>query len=106
MKRILLIPLAFLYVLFLNLFLLLLDLVRAKKLRQRIMRYHRVRCDYCKQKVDVWYEAYLFPVPEYKGIAICKPCIDKLPDQKNIIWVNEKDAPKVMADEIKKIIEK
>jgi len=44
------------------------------------------KCDYCGEYPDVWYEAYLFPIPEYKGNHICPKCIKKLPDQKNIVY--------------------
>jgi hypothetical protein len=57
------------------------------KLKKWWFKVTHVKCDYCKEPCDVWYEAYLFPVKEYKGMKICTKCIDELPSQENIIRV-------------------
>lgn len=54
-----------------------------KKIRQWWFNISHVKCDYCKKPVDVYYDAYLFPVKEYKGNRICKECISKIPLGKN-----------------------
>lgn len=42
-----------------------------------------VKCDYCKKPVELYYDAYLFPVKEYKGDRICIECIGKIPLNEN-----------------------
>lgn len=46
-------------------------------------RISHIKCDYCKEPVEEYYDAYLFTqIKEYKGHCICLDCIKKLPNQK------------------------
>lgn len=37
-----------------------------------------LKCDYCNGKTQYWFEAYLFPIKEYKGPCICPHCVEKI----------------------------
>ena len=57
------------------------------KLKKWWFKITHIKCNYCKQPCEIWYEAYCFPIREYKGNVICPKCIDELPDQDKIIRV-------------------
>lgn len=58
-----------------------------EKIKKWWFKISHVKCDYCKEPVEIYYEAYLFPIEEYKGNRICEKCIKNLPDQKNIVYI-------------------
>lgn len=53
-----------------------------KKIKEWWFRISHVKCDYCKEPVDYFYDAYAFSIDEYKGDRICLSCIKKLPKKK------------------------
>ncbi len=58
-----------------------------EKIKKWWFKISHVKCDYCKEPVEIYYDAYLFPIEgEYKGNRICEKCIKKL-DQKNIVYI-------------------
>jgi len=54
------------------------------RLKKWFFRITHIKCSYCKEPCKTYYEAYLFPIKEYKGDIICYDCINKLPDQHKI----------------------
>jgi hypothetical protein len=46
-----------------------------KRIKKWWFRITHVKCDYCKEPVETYYEAYLFPLKKYKGAFICSKCI-------------------------------
>lgn len=57
------------------------------KIKDWWFRITHVKCDYCKKPVEVYYDAWMFPVDEYKGPSICMPCVKNIKDQKNIVYI-------------------
>jgi hypothetical protein len=55
-----------------------------EKIKKWWFRITHIKCDYCKEHVEEYYDAFLFSVNEYEGHRICIDCIKKLPNQKNI----------------------
>ena len=53
-----------------------------EKIKKWWFKISHVKCDYCKEPVAEYYDAYLFTVPEYKGDRICLKCIEQLSKQK------------------------
>ena len=50
-----------------------------KKFKKWWFNHTNIKCDYCKKPVDIYYDAYLFPVKDYKGDKICIECIGNIP---------------------------
>jgi hypothetical protein len=61
-----------------------------EKIKKWWFRITHIKCDYCKEPIEEYYDAFLFPVKEYKGNCICINCIKKLPKQKNIVYPKPK----------------
>lgn len=62
-----------------------------ENLKKWWFRISHIKCDYCKEPVEEYYDAYLFTqIKEYKGNCICLDCIKKLPNQKNISYTKQK----------------
>ena len=56
------------------------------KIKKWWFRLTHIKCNYCKEPVETYYDAWMFPIEEYKGERICMDCIKKLPNQKNIVY--------------------
>lgn len=48
------------------------------KFKNWVFKVTHVKCDYCKEPVKQYYDAYIFPIKEYKGDRICTSCLKKL----------------------------
>jgi len=49
-----------------------------------------VKCNYCKEPLEEYYDACLFPIENWKGNIICKDCIkkeSKLSKNETIIYI-------------------
>lgn len=44
----------------------------------------KVKCNYCDQRTEIWYEAYMFPIKKYKGVVVCPNCVQKTCDEANV----------------------
>ena len=49
-----------------------------KRFKKWWFNFTHVKCDYCKTPIKLYYDAYLFPIKEYKGHKICIDCIKEL----------------------------
>lgn len=49
-----------------------------EKLKKWWFKVTHMKCDYCLEPCKVWYEAYMFPIKEYKGVCMCKKCVEDL----------------------------
>jgi hypothetical protein len=47
-----------------------------KKIKKWWFNLTHYKCDYCNTPIELYYDAYLFSLKEYKGHKICTTCID------------------------------
>lgn len=60
-----------------------------EKLKKIWFNLTHVKCDYCKQAVEQYYDSWMFPIKEYKGSKICLGCVRKLPNQERIVYIKQ-----------------